>query len=116
MPLNRPSAEELLEAVEEHLRDQLLPKLDGAERFYLRVALRALAIARRELREGPAFEREEAGLLGALVGLRGDAGALNTALVDAIARGELEPRDPALLDALEAITAAKLAIDDPQGS
>src|SRR4051794_28959564 len=68
-PHDRPTADELLEAVQEWLA--LLP-LDGRDRFLGRVAHRALDVVRRELRLGPALERAHAERLRAL-GVDSDA-------------------------------------------
>ena len=44
-----PTADELLEAVEECLRDELLPAADGRTSYLLRVSVAALSQVRREL-------------------------------------------------------------------
>ena len=118
MSLNRPTAEELIDATREHLEERLLPALEGADAFYLRVAIRALGIASRDVSGRTSYDAEVTRVVGRL--LAGDvpagvsAEALEVALADTIADGTIAPRDPALLDALEAITRAKLAIDDPR--
>lgn len=45
----RPTAEELLDAVRQHLAEQIAPQLDGAPAFSLRVVDRALATVQREI-------------------------------------------------------------------
>ena len=46
---DRPTADELLAAVEGFLRDDVLPNIGGSRSFHARVAANALAIVRREL-------------------------------------------------------------------
>ena len=46
---DRPTADELLGAVESFLRDDVMPNIGGARSFHARVAANALAIVRREL-------------------------------------------------------------------
>jgi len=50
---DRPTAAELLAVARAELRDQVLPALEGREAFTLRVALRAMGIAEREIRQDP---------------------------------------------------------------
>lgn len=50
---DRPDAAELLAVARAELRDAVLPALDGREAFTLRVALRAMGIAEREIRQEP---------------------------------------------------------------
>ena len=63
MTHDRPDAAELVEAVHEFLEHEILPALDEHRlRFRTRVAMIALAIARRELGgggDGPAFDAAE---------------------------------------------------------
>ncbi|HEX5173671.1 MAG TPA: DUF6285 domain-containing protein [Gaiellaceae bacterium] len=62
----RPTAEELAEAIEEFLSGEILPTLaDHRLRFRLLVALNALGIVRRELTQLPARDdAEQRGLAG----------------------------------------------------
>jgi hypothetical protein len=62
-----PSAAELIEAVTECLRDELLPALSGRAAFQARVAAGVLAIARRELLGAPRADAAEAARLRALL-------------------------------------------------
>jgi aminoglycoside phosphotransferase (APT) family kinase protein len=52
-PYGRPTASELLAAVREYLLDSVLPQTSGQLSFHARVAANALAIAARELEQGP---------------------------------------------------------------
>ena len=56
MPIDRPDAVELLQAVQQHLRQVLMPTLDGQPAFHLRVATNALAIVERTISEGDGNE------------------------------------------------------------
>jgi hypothetical protein len=67
-----PTTSDLLEAVTEYLRDELLPAADGATRYQLRVCVAALEIARRDLTYGPAVAAEHQRLL-ATLGVSDDA-------------------------------------------
>jgi hypothetical protein len=62
-----PSTAELIEAVTECLRDELLPALSGRAAFQARVAAGVLAIARRELLGAPRADAAEAARLRALL-------------------------------------------------
>ena len=46
---DRPTADELLAAVEGFLRDEVMPNIGGSRRFHARVAANALALVRREI-------------------------------------------------------------------
>ena len=114
---DRPTPEELLEAVAGFLRDQVVPgtSVSGPEAFHARVAANALDIARRQMRLEPAaHERERAALvklLGADLSL--DEAELNRVLCERIARGAMGLDTPGLAACLWQITLDKLAIDQP---
>lgn len=60
---DRPTADELLAAVEAFLRDNVIESAQGAQRYQARVAANVLAIVRRELaRDDEALDREWASL------------------------------------------------------
>src|SRR5262245_57669116 len=61
-----PSADELLEAVTEFLRDRLGPDVPDEHRFHLRVAVNVLGIVRRELALEPSQAAAHAERLAAL--------------------------------------------------
>ena len=109
----QPSAADLLDAVGEFLTRELLPTLSGRQAFHARVAANVLAIVRREMRLGPAADREEAARLAALLGEAGDADSLNALLCERIAAGEVAVDDPALIQHLWATTLDVLAVDQP---
>lgn len=106
-PHDVPDARELVEAVREYLVDDLGPRVEGRDRFVLRVAANALAIAAREIAALPADAVAHAERLAAL-GVETDE-----ALVAAIRAGRFDERRPALAEALWATTLDKLAVANP---
>ena len=65
---HRPTADELLAAVETFLREDVMPNIGGARSFHARVAANALAIVRRELTHEEAHLTAEWDGLAALLG------------------------------------------------
>ncbi|MEE2733016.1 MAG: DUF6285 domain-containing protein [Pseudomonadota bacterium] len=112
MPLNRPTQDELLEAVAEYLSQ---PVVDAAaDRFYRRVACNAVELVRREQALQSDFQQSERQHLQLLLNATSDELAeLNQRLNAAIASGELA-LTPALTKALLAIAELKLGIDNPR--
>ncbi len=67
---NLPSASELISSVQSHLREHVAEKLEGADKFLVRVAINSLSIAQRELSHRDDAERAEyAGLKTLLIDL-----------------------------------------------
>ena len=114
MPIEYPSALELLEAAEEFLRKDVLDKLEGAQRYHLQVALNALAIVARELALGARLEAEESARLAELVGPTGPACEANQVLCAKIRARELTWRDAKLMRHLFATALGKMSIDNPR--
>ena len=56
---NLPSANELINSVQSHLREHVAEKLEGADKFLVRVAINSLSIAERELCHQDEVERAE---------------------------------------------------------
>jgi hypothetical protein len=56
---DRPSVDELLEAVEEFLRDHAMPALPGHLSFHARVAANVVGIARREITQSDQIEADQ---------------------------------------------------------
>lgn len=112
---DKPSADQLLEAVASFLREQVAPATQGPLAYHARVAANALDIARRELELGPAADARERAALSSLLHADPQAGLqqLNRMLCERIARDEIDPQTPGLADALWRITLDKLAIDQP---
>ena len=98
------------------LRDELLPSLDGAQAFNLRVGINAIDLVRRELEQGAAAAARERSRLAALLG--GDSGldAMRSALCRKIASGALTLDQPALREHLRATAMDRMAIDQPSYS
>ena len=110
---DQPTASELLAAVAGFLRDEVSPTLSGRLAFHARVAVNVLEMVRRELALGPAAVEGEAARLKSLLGREGPLPDLEDALCAAIAAGEVDPADPALIDHLWATTLDTLAVDQP---
>lgn len=106
---------ELLQAVRAHLGG-LLPKLAGAERYNVQVAIKALDIAAREAALGPAAAHAERERLQALLGAELPLAQLRAELCARLRDGRLAPEEPQLLAHLRATTRAALDIDNPEFS
>ena len=113
MPSNRPTLDELLEAVVEFLEKRLMPKLDKHTAFHARVAANVLNIVRRELEQGPGLDAEELARLKDLLGEDGTLEELNAELCNRIRRGDLDHRNPDLMEHLFLTTLGKVSVDQP---
>ncbi len=123
----RPSKEELVEAVRRFLDEELVGELSGVKRFHALVASNALGIVARELSGGgESLAERHRGLL-ALLDRAGETPAspealarvvdeLERELVGRIRSGEAEHGSfrRALLAYLEGDVRARLAIDNPR--
>ena len=116
MPSNRPTRDELLEAVVEFLEKRVIPKLDKHTAFHTRVAANVLGILRRELAEGPGLDAEEHERLRNLLGREGSLVELNEELCRKIHSGEMDSRNEALMEHLFLTTMGKVSIDQPNYS
>ena len=114
MPSNRPTAEELLEALGGYLKAEVLPSLGGNAKYHLQVALNAVAILGREIASAAEFDDAERARLSALLGVSGTREELNRLLCQRIRDRHLSYRDPKLIDHLIETAMAKLAIDNPK--
>jgi hypothetical protein len=106
-PHDRPTPTELLQAVEEFLRDEMLPAHDGRSAFHLRVAANVLAMVRRQLALGPDQRAAHAARLAGL-GVESDA-----ELAAAIRSGALDDRYQEVLAVVRGSVADKLAVANP---
>jgi uncharacterized protein DUF6285 len=106
-PHDAPEVAELVAAVSEFLRDEVLPAAQDRVRFHCLVAISALAMVERELELGPAQAAAHRERLTAL-GVEDDA-----ELAAAIRTGRLDDRDPELGAALLDTVRAKLAVANP---
>ena len=115
----RPTVEELLEAVRRFLDDELIGELEGVRRFHARVASNALAIVSRELELEAPSRSARVEQLRSLLGSEDpalDLDALEGALVERIRAGDADAgsfRDR-VLDYLRSSVAKRLAIDNPR--
>jgi hypothetical protein len=103
-----PTAAELVTAIEEFLRGEVIPAVEGRLAFQTLVAANAAAIVGRELRDGPAQEAAHTARL-ATLGVADDA-----ELVAAIRAGDLDGRAAELLAVLRTSVEAKLAVANPK--
>ena len=110
----QPAAPELLEAVTEFLRREVMPALSGPLAYHARVAANVLDIVHREMTDGPAAEAAEAQRLAALLGHEGSAADLAHELCEGLAAGRIDPADPALVEHLWATTLDTVSIDQPK--
>ena len=82
---NLPSASELISSVQSHLREHVADKLEGADKFLVRVAINSLSIADRELSHRDEAERAEyAGLKTLLIDLNEAEEPLSEGTADVI--------------------------------
>ena len=111
MPLNRPTQDELLEAVTEYLNQPVHDaKADG---FYRRVAANVLNVVRREQQLAPSFEQKETELLQNLLDCDKAREDLNAQLQAKIENGEMAITEQ-LTETLLEISRLKLGIDNPR--
>jgi hypothetical protein len=103
-----PTSADLVEAVAEFLRTDLLPLLDGRAHFDARVAANVLDTVERELRDGGAYAGDHVRRLAAL-GVADDA-----RLAGAIREGALDGRLAELVAILRRDTRDRLAIANPR--
>jgi len=117
MPQTGPTALQLLQAVREFLQQDLQPlveQADPARGFHLRVATNALMMIERELDSGPAADAAELDGLRRLLRRDGSLAELNTELSRAVRAGEIDERNPELMQHLERTVRDKIAIANPR--
>jgi len=116
MPTNRPTPEELLEAVTEFLEERVMSKLDKHTAFHTRVAVNVLGIVRREMEHAPRLDAEELERLKGLLYREGTLEELNAELCEMIRAGDLDHRNQDLMEHLFRTTMGKVSIDQPNYS
>jgi hypothetical protein len=110
---DEPTPTELIKAVADFLRTEIVPAIKGHNAFKLRVGINALDLVTRQLaQEGPS-DAAEAARLKALLGIDGSVMELNRALAEKIAKGEVDLSTPGLKEHLWQTTMDKLAVDQP---
>ena len=114
MAQDRPTAQELIEAVREFIERDVMAALDGQQAFHARVAANVLAMVERELAMGPASDAAELVRLEALLGRAGTLAALNAELARQIRDGALDLRHSEVLEHLRRTSRDKLAITNPR--
>ncbi len=117
MPFDRPTKNELLEAVKEFMQDKLLPELEGHLNFNTRVAINVLKTLERELELGESITiQSKERLLGLLNETDTSLGAqeLNKILSKKIRNRELDYQDKGLNEHLWKTTMDKLSVDNPR--
>jgi hypothetical protein len=110
---DEPTPTELIKAVADFLRTEIAPVIRGHNAFKLRVGINALDLVARQIAQEGSSDAAEAERLQALLGIGGSVMALNRALADKIAAGELDLATPGLADHLWQTTMEKLAVDQP---
>src|SRR5258708_38771135 len=110
---DEPTAEELIKAVADFLRNDIARAISGHNAFKLRVSINALDLVARQLTLESRSDAAEAARLSRLLGMQGSLSELNRVLADRIANGELDLQTPGLADHLWQTTMDKLAVDQP---
>lgn len=105
---------ELLEAVRQFLRQEVLPELDGFKAYNTRVAANALGIVAREMQLGAGLAELDAQIAAAL-GLDAQAGAISQQIALGLRDGALVA-DERVLSYLKQRTLLSIAIDNPKYS
>lgn len=114
MAQDRPTADELLEAVAEFLERDVVTGMDGRLSFHARVAANVVAIVRRELTSGRELDEEEHGRLRALLGHDGTRRDLDVELACRIRDGTLDEQHDAVVDHVRETVRAKLLVANPR--
>ena len=107
-PHDRPTAEELVEAVREFLERDVMAATDGRVQFHTRVAVNVLGMVQRELELGPAQAAEHRERLEAL-GFADEA-----ELAAAIRSGDVDDRYDEVKFAVAATVKDKLTVANPK--
>ena len=109
-----PSVPTLLQATVDHLEQQLLPTLDGYQRFQTRIAVNVLRTVLREQSLGGAQTAAEQVRLAQLLGHDADVQTLRRELAEGIDRGRVAQDAPGLVPHLRQTLAEALAINNPK--
>jgi hypothetical protein len=114
---DEPTPGELIKAVADFLRNEIVPEISGHQAFKLRVSINALDLVTRQLALEQGSDIAEAARLTELLGVPADETRslteLNRALADRIAKGKTDLQTPGLAAHLWQTTMDKLAIDQP---
>ena len=107
-PHDRPTATELLEALNEWMERDLLPGVNGRLQFHTRVAINMIDIIRRELELGPDQEARHQEVLSSF-GMSDDA-----ELAAAIRSGEFDSNLVEVLNRLRPVVEDKVRVANPR--
>ena len=114
---DEPTPGELIKAVADFLRNEIVPEISGHQAFKLRVSINALDLVTRQLALEQGSDIAEAARLTELLGVPADETRslteLNRALADRIAKGKTDLQTPGLAAHLWRTTMDKLAVDQP---
>ena len=110
---DEPTPTELIKAVADFLRNEIVPIIKGHNAFKLRVGINALDLVTRQLALEGDSDSAEAARLTQLLSMQGSLLDLNRALSDRIAKGEVDLQTPGLAEHLWQNTMDKLAVDQP---
>jgi len=121
---DKPTAEELLEALAQFLEAEVIPAFEGRGRFHAIVAANVARIVAREIQLAPEHAKREYAALCDLLGktptdpapTQATLAQLNAELCERIEDGAADRGDyrRKVLDFLRSAVAAKLAIDNPK--
>jgi hypothetical protein len=110
---DEPTPTELIKAVADFLRNEIVPQIKGHNAFKLRVGINALDLVTRQLTLAEGSDAAELVRLKQLLGMDGALIDLNRALSEKIAKGEVDLNTPGLAEHLWQTTMDKLAVDQP---
>lgn len=110
MPLDRPTAVELLDAINEFI----LQPPGASYSFHSRVVSNLLQLLKREWQHGDAANAAEQQSLQALLGEQAELNQLYHSLCEKIRSGELDWQNKALMQHLRSTVETKLSIDNPK--
>jgi hypothetical protein len=110
---DEPTPTELIKAVADFLRNEIVPEIKGHNAFKLRVGINALDLVTRQLALAEESDAAELVRLKQLLGMDGALINLNRALSEKIATGEVDLNTPGLAGHLWQTTMDKLAVDQP---
>ena len=108
-----PTPAELIKAVADFLRADVMPQITGHAAFKLRVGVNALDLVVRQLTLAEASDAAEHQRLTQILGLHGTLDDLNRDFADAISKGDVGLHGPGVADHLWQTTMEKLAVDQP---
>ena len=112
--MSQTHADELLLAIGDFLRSDLLPQLEGFSAYTTRVAANSLGIVAREIQLRPELERLDA-KAAAAYGMQSEDGPVTRQLALKLKEGELAV-DADLVHYLKQRTLQSMAIDNPRYS